>query len=392
MRFLNVVALCAALLVSALACSKHEVLTPESTGASAVTYSELTINGKALKGMVADNFADRVRAESAVALSENSGQFACLIYGPREAGGGEEALELAHDFKRSGELVFINKAGEAVKVYAGDNAYLPPALKNAATRYQAVPVFYKSDKPASIALYLEAGQVANLGIKAGSKVSFGEDLLSKVAQADPSGVKLYFLDQSSTDETREKRPDPVSVITRVATSNADRAKNIRKGEGPLLLLWPDNDETLVNDGYWLKGVEGEYSIAFMRLQASYQTASTGEAKPMTGFVIDIVEGVSDSGDNDLERPRWWPSEERVTRTLRTIGFSANGVVNAVLVMPGKSAFTDKKIKVDMPCQATSLLIPTNVAADQMPAPLANTVVEVAGQKLLPNLVRADADD
>ena len=347
------------------ACGPDKVEMAPNAGAKVFAYEKGTVNGTELDVFVASDALDRARAFALVKFGEAheaegdvkqeaTNTAAVLVYGSKSRDGQEAELVISPDFADAADLVFINKAGEAVSV----QSYLPAGLRTRSTSNANAANFYKSTKPASIALFLEPGKAAELKIIAGSKVSITPDPVSKIADADGTGLKLYFRPMKYSSPQENAIPDPISIEARVAMSAEDRARGVSvDNDEAFLALYRDQDEAWLKKGFWLKGIKGTVSFAFVRLQPSggYSIAST---QPLQGMIVDIVENASDEGDDDVSRKRWWPSKTSVKAEASLPGrpLSLNGAVNGVLVIPAAEGFSGRGIEKGMMIATTSFPI------------------------------------
>lgn len=326
-----------------------EAFKPTGGGATPVSVIDKgDINGKPARLYIAKSYSDRARAQLTLRFAKNKDDktegvvdAVAMVYG-----GDEKELVLTPYFNSAADIVFINKSGEAVHVLSGDMGYVPIASGD-----NGGPNFYRSDKPASIALFLRKGGAADYGIPAptGStspaSISISNGALKAVADASPAGTGLSFIKHIKDDKLADTElPKPIEVPVRVALTAEERASGLGENENnALLLLYPESDKDWLRDGFWLKGMKGKYSIAFMRLQSGWQSGTL----PMTGAVLDIIEGIEDGGTNDLDRPRWWPSKTTFERPGNSSSASTNGAPNSVLIVRGEKAISSAGIDDEM---------------------------------------------
>ncbi len=345
LRLTGILGLLALFCVAAIGCGGSTAEMKPASYDLKLSATDGTVQGKPIALRVAATAMDRIAAERLTRLDDGERSHgAVLVYG--HMGSEEQPLTLTCDFSAHGDLVFINKAGKAVKLFANDsNHYVPNGARGTETGNEAGPNFYSSDAPASVALFLPRGKAAEFGITLGGDVSITPDPLAMIANADPNGLTLYFRPTKLRDPDVTPLPQPVKLSTPIAITAEDRARGITDGQDSLLLLYRHEDTDWQRGGFWLKGQSGDYSIAFMRLQQG----TGGGPQSFTGFVLDIVEGISDSGEDDLSRAAWWPSSHRTTARddMAPNGGSVSGPINAVLVLRGKDAFTTRKIEESM---------------------------------------------
>ncbi len=339
-------------------CGRHEAEVQAPEGAQPFKVDQVKIAGKEFKLYTATTHIERLRAERFVDLRDEN-QAALFLYGNEGNDSKEErVLDIQPDFAFPADLLFLNRKQEVVKVYAGpEQGYMPFGITNRESGYENGPNFYGSDRPASGALLLPYGSAEKLGIQVGLKLNLPEKIFSKITQADGNKLVFYFTERGFVGEKEEQSglPEPPSLRARVATTSEDRSRNILKDDDALLMLYRKQDSSWFRNGYWLKGIEGKVSFAFMRL-----IDQKGGKGPLFGNVLDIIEGVEDqSGLPDLERPRWWPSSDHITsrdENPQNRRFELSGPVNALLIVRGDKPFTDRKIKEDMSIITSSITL------------------------------------
>jgi len=335
----------AALLATGCGGSKSEI--KASPQATVFAPADGTVSGKSIKVSMASTTIDRVRTQRLVDFSDTKApQAAVLVYGGFQ--GTEGVLTLQPDFNFPADLVFINKDKKAVKLYASDDRhYTPFGAKSRVTQSEDGANSYTSGEPASVVLALPRGKAAEFGISVGSTVEISPDPYAAIAKADPNGIELFFRARKLKDPEIDEIADPIRFTSRVAITAEDRARGILDGENAVVLFYQHEDTDWHEGGFWLKGKTGEFSIAFMRLQQG----TGGGPIPFTGTVQDVVEGMTDSGTEDLSRPTWWPSASRaqamdeVSPTGR--GNQVQGPINAVLVVRGRDGIKKLGIEEDM---------------------------------------------
>lgn len=306
-----------------------------------------SVSGKAVKASIGATTIERIRVQRLVDFSDTkSVQAAVLVYGGFD--GKEEALTLTPDFNFPADLVFINKDKRAVRLFASDTShYTPFGAKARVSMGENGPNSYSSGAPASVVLALPRGKAAEFGISEGGTVEISPDPYAQIAKADPNGIQLYFRQRKLQEPSTDDIADPVKFSAPLAITAEERARGIMEGQNALVLLYQHEDTDWQRGGFWLKGKAGEYSIAFMRIQQSPGGGPLG----FTGIVQDVVEGISDGGDDDLSRKTWYPSASRAEGNdeVTPTGMYAQvqGPVNAVLVVRGKDALTTLGIKEDM---------------------------------------------
>lgn len=356
-----------------------------------------TIQGKPFRFVSGATTIDRIRVQRLTNLADTKDPHAAvLIFG--SFGDQETPLTVSPDFTASGDLVFLNRQGVAVKLFASDDShYVPFGARTSATGSDNGANNYSSGVPASVVLVLPRGKAAELGIREGGKVELSPDPLAQVAKADPNGIQLYFRPRKLRKPESTLIPDPIRLSVPLEIRAEERARGILDGQDGILLMFPFEDTKWQNDGFWLKGKTGEYSVAFLRMQ---QGVGGHGPLPFVGSVVDVVEGITDSEGGDLGRNAWYPSSQRAQVNDEMPAYDLwgagriSGPVNAVLVMRGKNAFSSKGIEEDMWVNGGPLAIRTgtgNHGDGLEPSNLSSLSLSVGGTTSGLNLLQRQED-
>ena len=327
-----------------MACGPTSEQMETESGAEPVSFEKnAKIGDLEVNLIVGRTVLERTRLQRVADLRGEKSAIA-MVFNSRSEGV-EDVLTLAPDFNAPADLVFVNKAGKIVKIGVSEtgDGYVPFGMTTEQTGRGNGANFYSSGEPASLALFLSPGSVAKMKLVPGGELKMTPNLLSadSLKLADPAGVALYFVPRSANDRQREEKlSKPVKMTTRMAITAEDRARGILPNEDSLLLLYPKRDDKWMSDGFWLKGKEGKFSIAFMRL-----TQSQAGSNPMYGAVQDIIEDIQAGEGGDLNQGIWWPSDRRISDVQSqgaSVPIDIAGPVNAVLVMRGAHAFSERK--------------------------------------------------
>lgn len=387
--------LCATLLCMGLAsatvvgCGQSSAEMQLPKGAEPFVYQDITFKGQPLKGVVASTVITRARAEQAIDFTSNDNKVAAVFI----FGGDESALTVSPDFATPADVVFADRSGKVVRVLSGDShGYTPEGVTNSRTGSRNAPQFFQSGDPASVAIFLSRGLAANIKPGESLATAITPNPFDAVNAADASAMRLNIRPRRIAQPESTPLKDPVVLDVRLAGTPEDRARGLRDGENAVLLMWPSQTESWLKEGFWLKGIKGEVSFAFLRMQLLGYRG--GSSRSFNGSILDIVEGVSDAQTKDIERPIWWPSNERVeTRDQMTNG-AISGPVNAVLVIRGPKAFSERGIEENAWINTNSIYL-NNPGGGESNSPviaddnLKNMLVKVGDASFVPELFHGD---